>query len=161
MEVLNYAEKNKSVGIRGLAEIFECGKTQISCILKSRESITEMYEANLSNDTLKSSKRSRTSEYADINEALHKWFTLAHSRNIFPDGSQLREKARQIAEQLGYHTTVNDDSGDDLGSDTGSKKFQGSNGWLDRWKRRYNIRQITVSGESGDVSGVTVDSWKE
>ena len=69
-------------------------------------------------------------------------------------------KLDKIAEQLGYHTTENDDS-DDLGSDTGSKKFKASNGWLDRWKRRYNIRQITVSGNSGDVSGVTVDSWKE
>ncbi len=25
----------------------------------------------------------------------------------------------------------------------------------------YNIRQVVVSGESGDVSGETVDSWKE
>ena len=25
----------------------------------------------------------------------------------------------------------------------------------------YNVRQMKVSGESGDVSGATVDSWKE
>ncbi len=28
-------------------------------------------------------------------------------------------------------------------------------------EKRYNIRQVVVSGESGDVSGETVDSWKE
>ena len=25
----------------------------------------------------------------------------------------------------------------------------------------YNVKQMKVSGESGDVSGATVDSWKE
>ena len=39
--------------------------------------------------------------------------------------------------------------------------FKASNGWLDKWKRRYNIKHITVSGEAGDVEGATVDSWKE
>lgn len=29
------------------------------------------------------------------------------------------------------------------------------------WKRRYHIRQVTISGESGDVAGETVESWKE
>ena len=38
--------------------------------------------------------------------------------------------------------------------------FKGSNGWLEKRKKRY-IRQFTVSGESGDVQGATVDSWKE
>ena len=28
-------------------------------------------------------------------------------------------------------------------------------------KRRYNIRQVTLSGESGNVSRLTVESWKE
>ena len=28
-------------------------------------------------------------------------------------------------------------------------------------KKRYNVRQTKVSSESGDVSGATVDSWKE
>ena len=40
-------------------------------------------------------------------------------------------------------------------------EFKTSNGWLDCWKKRYNVRQMQVSGESGDVSGATVDSWKK
>ena len=35
------------------------------------------------------------------------------------------------------------------------------NGWLDRWKQKHNLRKLFISGESGGVSGVTVDSWKE
>ena len=32
---------------------------------------------------------------------------------------------------------------------------------IDRWKKRHNIRQVKVSGESGEVSGVTVNTWLE
>lgn len=32
---------------------------------------------------------------------------------------------------------------------------------MGKWKARYNIKQATVSGESGDVKLSTVDSWKE
>jgi hypothetical protein len=54
-------------------------------------------------------------------------------------GPQLVEKACQIAQQLGKNN------------------FKGSNGWLEKWKKRYT----TVSGDSGDVWGETVDFWKE
>ena len=36
-----------------------------------------------------------------------------------------------------------------------------SNGWLELWEKRHNIKQVVVSGESGDVSGTTISSWKE
>ena len=38
--------------------------------------------------------------------------------------------------------------------------FKASNGWLDRWKKRYmyNGREVVISG---DVSGTTMQSWKE
>ena len=48
---------------------------------------------------------------------------------------QLAEKGRQIAVSLG------------------KPDFKGPNGWLEKWKRRYNIKQLVISGESGDVQG--------
>ena len=53
------------------------------------------------------------------------------------------EKALEIANRLGVES------------------FKASNGWLTRWKQRHNIKQRTVSGESGDVSSETVESWLE
>ena len=76
------------------------------------------------NQTYRSRKRSRTSEFADVNEALHKWYLLAASQNIYPVGSQLCEKAKEIAKHLGI------------------PNFKASNGWLDRWKKRYNVRKM-------------------
>ena len=43
----------------------------------------------------------------------------------------------------------------------GKPDFKGTNGWLEKWKKRHNIRKVAVCGESGDVRGNTVDSWKE
>ena len=78
-----------------------------------------------------------------MNEALYEWYLLAVSKNIYPDGTQLILKAKEIANRMDVH------------------EFKGSNGWLEKWKLRYNIRQMTICGESGDVSGDTVTSWKE
>ena len=43
----------------------------------------------------------------------------------------------------------------------GKPDFKGTNGWLEKWKKCYNIRRVVVCGESGDVRGDTIDSWRE
>ena len=96
-----------------------------------------------SNRSLSTRKRSHSSNFSNINTALYSWYSLACSRNIHPGGPQLIEKARQIAEQLGV------------------ENFKGTHGWIDKWKKRYNIKQMNVCGESGDVQGETVSSWME
>ncbi len=141
VEVIKKSKSDPSLSVRALGEIFGCGKTQISTILKSKESIITLYESNAS--SLLARRKPRTSEYSDINDALYKWYLLACSKNIYPDGPQLTQKAKDIAVQLE------------------KPGFKGTNGWLEKWKKRYNIRQVTIQGESGDVSGVTIQSWKE
>ena len=37
----------------------------------------------------------------DVNKALYEWYLLACSKNIFPGGPQLIEKAKEIAKTLG------------------------------------------------------------
>ena len=44
------------------------------------------------------------------------WYILTCSKNIYPSGQQLCEKARENAVQLSV------------------SNFKASNGWLDRWK---------------------------
>ena len=53
------------------------------------------------------------------------------------------EKARLIADQLCIYNVIS------------------SNRWLDLWKKQYDVHRMKIKGESGDVSGETVDSWKE
>ena len=126
-----------------LAEHFHCGRTQIANIIKNKESIRLLYESNVSGSKVHSSKVSRVSEFEEVNTALYKWYTHACSKKIYPGGPELIEKAKQIAQRLGR------------------SNFKGSNGWLGKWKARYNIKRFSICGESGDVQGSTVDSWKE
>ena len=102
-----------------------------------------MYESNASGSRVHTSKTQRPPEFEEVNKSLYQWYTLACSKNIHPGGPQLTEKAMEIAECLG------------------KSNFKGSRGWLEKWKRRYNVKQLKVSGESADVWGETVDSWKE
>ena len=64
-------------------------------------------------------------------------------QNICLGGPQLIKKAKEIAERLG------------------KSNFKGSRSLLDKWKLQYNIKQVKVCGESGDVHSETIDSWKE
>ena len=68
---------------------------------------------------------------------------MACSKNTYPSGPQLIAKANEIPVCFG------------------KPKFEGSSGWLSKWKKRYNVKRVTVCGESGDVSGDTITSWKE
>lgn len=105
------------------------------------ETILSLYKSNASGSKI--STKARVSQFEEVNKALYQWYLLCCSKNIFPGGPQLTENGKQIAERLGI------------------SDFKGSNGWLGKWKARYNIKRLTVCGESGDVHGVTVDSWKE
>ena len=143
VEVIKYAKKIPRAGTRELGEKFQCGKTQIATILKNQESILSAYESNASGSKVHATMKFRSSKFMDVNKAVYEWYLLACSKNIFPQGPVLIEKAKEIAERLGI------------------SDFKGSRGWLDKWKLRYNIKQVKVCGESGDVRGETIDSWKE
>ncbi len=47
--------------------------------------------------------------------------------------------------------------------DDRTQRVKGSVGWLEKWKKkkRFSIKYFKICGESGDVQGVTIDSWKE
>ena len=64
-------------------------------------------------------------------------------KNIYLGGPELIRKAKEIADKLG------------------KPNFKGSRGQLDKWKKCFNVKQLKISRESGDVEGTTVDSWKE
>ena len=88
-----------------------------TAVLKSKESILELYKANASSESVSSRKRARSCEFMDINEALPKLYLLACSKNIYPAGPQLCVKAKEIAEHLQFPS------------------FKTFNGWLNRWKK--------------------------
>ena len=71
LEVIKYMyqQKNPRISIRAVGEQFNCGKTQIANILKNKAAILSLFHQNASGSRHITGK-SRTSEFADINEAL-------------------------------------------------------------------------------------------
>uniref|UniRef100_A0A2R5LAU9 Putative tick transposon n=1 Tax=Ornithodoros turicata TaxID=34597 RepID=A0A2R5LAU9_9ACAR len=86
--------------------------------------------------------RLRGSSYADVEEALVLWLKKARSENLPVSGPLLVEKARTFALQLRH---------DD---------FVCSNGWLARFKARYNIVSKVVSGESAEANKDGAEAWE-
>lgn len=67
-EVIQMAQRNPSLGIRKLAKCFNCGKTQLCNILKNK---VDKYKNDASSDSKRSLKRSRTSQFVEINDLLY------------------------------------------------------------------------------------------
>ena len=123
VEVIRKSDTNPKMTLRELGECFSCGKTQILGILKAKEEILALYEENRSDTLQLTTKRARKSEFSEVNESLYEWYLLATSKNIYPNGPQLSEKAKEIAIKLK------------------KEGFNASEGWLDKWKKRYNIKK--------------------
>ena len=141
VKVIKKHEEGKTV--HNLKEEYTCGQTQIYSILKQKDIIISTYESNASSSSHSYGHKARNSSFSKVNDSLYEWYLLACSKNIFPDRPTLKEKAKEIAEKSEL------------------EGFKASNGWFDKWKQRHSIKRVSICGESGDVSGATVDSWKE
>ena len=113
MEVIEYAKKNPSAGTRKIAEVFECGRTQIQMILKNQESITHNNETNAP----AARKCLHGLQYKDVGSTLYDWYCLARQRLVPVTGPVLQEEALIIEHSLG----IND--------------LKSSNDWLKRQKQ--------------------------
>ena len=55
-EVIKMAERELKLGVRELAKRFQCGKTQVSTILKNKVAVRKLYESNASNSLCQAHK---------------------------------------------------------------------------------------------------------
>jgi len=109
-----------------LATQFGISAGQVSNILKESEKWINIdptsYQAKL--------KRSHTSPFADIEEALILWIEKALECNLTITGSIIQQKALRFAELLEV------------------SNFKASSGWLHNFKQRYSIQEYNKHGES-------------
>ena len=128
------------ISTRKLADRFGCGKTQIIKALKNKQKIMSEWNSNESSST---QKRSNNEKFSNVYQLLWEWYAQARESNIPISRPLLVEESKLIAESLG------------------EENFKGTNGWLQKWKRMHNITEMSITGEEGDVSAETVESWKE
>ncbi|CAF4314202.1 unnamed protein product, partial [Rotaria magnacalcarata] len=130
--------KDQGSSHRQLSEKFNISLGAVSNILKRKGEYTNDYETNR-NKKLKRKLKSDTSQ--EINDNVYEWFVAKRAKSISISGPILQEYARKVAERL-------------------DPNFKGSNGWLDRFRTRYNIQFRVICGESRPVDQNIVEDWK-
>ena len=142
IKFLDYAEANEKFGCRKLADVFKIGKTAANNILKNKQMLREQYEHFHD----KTKEGSRPGKYKVINDILYEWYQKCCSSNFDPNGPLLKEEAVEIKNQL---------QNSDLDG------FVASDGWLEKWKATYAIKEKRIVDQGGDVPEETVSSWIE
>jgi len=117
------------------------GKTQINSVIKNKAEILKQWESGANGD--RKIVTARRCLYPALNDKVYEWFCVARGKNIPLTGKMIQEKAILIAVELNL---------DD---------FTASNGWLNRFQARYNIKCSVLSGESADVNPEIIEDWSK
>ena len=89
-------------------------------------------------------KRLKQGTFANLDDLIFKLLLTVRSRKVVvPASIQKKTKAKEHAEKINF------------------KRFQASDGWLDRWKNRHNVSFKTVSGEGNSCTVKLAAPWKE
>ena len=126
---------------RELANQFGIGKTQVQVILKRKSEFLDSYESGETSDSRK--RLSVRSPNEELNILTWEWFQCKRSQQIPISGPALQEKALEYAKQLKIDS------------------FKASNGCLESFRRRHDIKCATICGESASVNPTTVSDWKD
>ena len=118
VKIISYAKENPQLGSRKLAAEFSCGRTCIQTLMTQKEVIMTDWKCS-ENSSL---KKGKFEEYQDINNAVWGWFCMAREALIPVSGPMIQEEALQIASKLNV------------------TEFTASNGWLEKWKNRHNVK---------------------
>ncbi|CAF3356135.1 unnamed protein product [Rotaria sp. Silwood2] len=134
--------KDKELGLshRELGNRFRVSIGAITNILKRKQEYISDYESNLN----KKVKRKIHNDLGQsINDSVYEWFVSQRAKKIPVSGPILQAYAKKVAQEL------NDSSG-----------FKASNGWLERFRVRYNVNFRVISGEGAAVDVHTIKDWK-
>ena len=74
---------------------------------------------------------------------MFKWLLVIRSRDVAVSALVSKTKATEFAEKMNV------------------ENFKASDGWLDRWKKRFNVSFKTVSGESNACTDEMVTPWEQ
>lgn len=128
LEALKRLDKGESA--TKIASELGVGKATVTDWKKNRNKI-EQFSASTSKVTLEKRQTSKLSQFDKVDEALFMWFTQEREAGTPLSGPVIQEKAVQLNKMI---------NGEEL-------SFVASIGWLDRWKKRHGVRQLTISGE--------------
>ncbi|CAM4833635.1 unnamed protein product [Rotaria magnacalcarata] len=133
-------QNGHGLSVRQLADNYKISKISAANIRRRSEEFLADYSSN-SNKGIK--RKLKDENRQKIDEIVFEWFAQQRAKQIPFSDPILQEKARQVAEQLGYTTET----------------FKASNGWLEKFRSRHAISFRTINGESASVDDSAVEEW--
>lgn len=121
------------------------GKSTVGDWKKNRHEIEKWCAAQASGSGIKVRKTMLTGKHREVEEALFLWHQHLRGKGLPVSGPMLQEKA------LKFKTEI---EGADI-------EFTASDGWLDRWKKRFGVRQLIISGEALSAKKDAVPDFKK
>ena len=121
-KILKEVEKGESSA--SLSKKYGVPKQTLYGWLKEK---TKIYSEVEKNKTFSKRVRMQLSPHEDLDKACYMWLLNAQHQSIPVSGAIFKVKASYFAKELGCDS------------------FQASDGWLDRWKKRYNVSFKTIS----------------
>ncbi|XP_054716906.1 uncharacterized protein LOC129226329 [Uloborus diversus] len=124
LEILNMIDCGEKLS--AVARQFGISSSTASTIVKERFKIKLLSEHyNIAPER----KRMRLGLFRDVDEAVNIWFRQQRNKNSPVNGPMLQQKAREFAVQLGH------------------KNFEGSSGWLSRFRERFGLSMKVMRDE--------------
>lgn len=123
------SDVSRGSGVTFLAKKYGIAKSTVCAIKKKKNQITSTVALTFSGPGKR--KSLRPSEYPLMEKALYKWFLRQRERNAPISGLILKEKAKYFHENLYDKNST----------------FSASSGWLQKFKKRFGIRFLTITGE--------------
>uniref|UniRef100_A0A674J8V3 HTH CENPB-type domain-containing protein n=1 Tax=Terrapene triunguis TaxID=2587831 RepID=A0A674J8V3_9SAUR len=98
-------------------------------------------------------KHLKTAQDNLLDRAVFMWFTQERSDSTPISGDIIRKQAEKLKKDLNFRH-----SGRDASAHQGNK-FKASSGWLNHFKKRHGIRQVTISGETRSADIKACDEY--
>lgn len=117
---------------------FRIPKSTLSTIIKNKQQLKETFAKH---KVKKTNAKIRFSKYEELEEALLMWFCQSRAQNLPVSGPLISEKATQLANLLKLQFTPNP-------------------AWLDRFKKRHDIKYKALCGESSNVQPHMTEGWR-
>lgn len=115
-----------------VADDLNVGRSTVVGWKKARSNIESWCAKRQCNESMGERKSMKGSGYEQVSDALYQWFRVQREKGTTLSGPMLQERA------LKYYGELKEE---------GESGFTASNGWLERWKLRYNVKLLSTCGD--------------
>lgn len=139
------ADIDQNESLENVSKKFKIAKSTVINISKKREVIREK-ENEFRENGVEGRRTVKTAKFVDVEQAVFLWIMQERSKKHVITPDTVKAKAELLFEMLKRNRNYNSDT-----------IFTASNGWYDRFRKRYGLKMLTVTGEraSGDTEAFT------